>query len=562
MERKILVVEDSPTQAQHLRLLLEAEGYRVERAPNGREGLERAQVAPPDLIISDVTMPVMDGWDFCRAVKSSPRLKRIPFVLLTERGTAGDIIRGLEHGADNFITKPFEDDYLRERLRRIFENLDLRAQGQLDVEVTLAAGGRRVVINADKQQIFELLFATLEELSRTNGQLTESRRAVEEYARSLEMKVQERTQQLLQAEKIATMGELLAGVAHELNNPLSVLTGHAALLQGVADPAVTRRADKLVRAADRCARIVRNFLALARQRPPAREATRLDAVVAEAVDLLAYPLRSGGVEVVQDLAADLPVLWADPAQLHQVIVNLMTNAQQAMRASAPPRRVTLSARYDRPRAVVRLIVSDTGSGIPHEIRTRIFEPFFTTKPEGQGTGLGLPLCRSIIESHGGTISAESDVGQGASFVIELPVVPVSEPPPADERLEPTAGRGLTILVVDDEPEVGEVLGDLLSSEGHAVETAMDGLDALERIQQRVFDLIFTDIRMPRLDGAGLYRELERRDPALARRVVLVTGDVLSSEVGELIGRLGVPALSKPLDFAEVRRMIARMVRPA
>ncbi|MBI4269536.1 MAG: response regulator [Candidatus Rokubacteria bacterium] len=562
MERKILVVEDSPTQAQHLRLLLEAEGYRVERAPNGREGLERAQVAPPDLIISDVTMPVMDGWDFCRAVKASPRLKRIPFVLLTERGTAGDIIRGLEHGADNFITKPFEDDYLRERLRRIFENLDLRAQGQLDMEVTLAAGGRRVVINADKQQIFELLFATLEELSRTNGQLTESRRAVEEYARSLEMKVQERTQQLRQAVKSATMGELLAGVAHEQNNPLSVLTGHAALLQGAADPAVTRRADKLVRAADRCARIVRNFLALARQRPPAREATRLDAVVAEAVDLLAYPLRSGGVEVVQDLAADLPVLWADPAQLHQVIVNLMTNAQQAMRASAPPRRVTLSARYVRPRAVVRLIVSDTGPGVPHEIRTRIFEPFFTTKPEGQGTGLGLPLCRSIIESHGGTISAEGDVGQGASFVIELPVVPISEPQPAAERLEPTAGRGLTILVVDDEAEVGEVLGDLLGSEGHAVETAMDGLDALERIQQRVFDLIFTDIRMPRLDGAGLYRELERRDPALARRVVLVTGDVLSSEVGELIGRLGVPALSKPLDFAEVRRMIARMVRQA
>src|SRR3990167_9557155 len=109
-------------------------------------------------------MPVMDGWDFCRAVKSSPQLRRIPFVLLTERGTAGDIIRGLENGADNFITKPFEDDYLRERVRRIFENLDLRRQGQLDMEVTLTAGGRQVVINAYKQQIFELLFATLEEL--------------------------------------------------------------------------------------------------------------------------------------------------------------------------------------------------------------------------------------------------------------------------------------------------------------------------------------------------------------------------------------------------------------
>ncbi|MBI2158744.1 MAG: response regulator, partial [Candidatus Rokubacteria bacterium] len=324
MERRILIVEDSPTQAEHLRLLLDGERYRVEHVPNGREGLERAQAAPPDLIISDVVMPVMDGWEFCRAVKSSPQLRQIPFVLLTERGTASDIIRGLEHGADNFITKPFESDYLLERVRRIFENLDLRRQGQLDMEVSFTAGGRQVAINADKQQIFELLFATLEELSRTNGQLAESRRAVEEYARTLEAKVQERTQQLMQTEKIATMGQLLAGVAHELNNPLSVLTGHATLLRASADPTVVQRAEKLVRAADRCARIVRNFLALARQRPPAREATHLDTGGAEAVDLLAYPLRVNGVEVVQDLAADLPVLWADPTQLHQVLVNLVT----------------------------------------------------------------------------------------------------------------------------------------------------------------------------------------------------------------------------------------------
>ena len=562
MERRILIAEDSPTQAEHLRLLLEGERYRVEHVPNGREGLARAQLAPPDLIISDIRMPLMSGHEFCRAVKSSPQLRRIPFVLLTEHGTAADIIRGLEHGADNFITKPFDDEYLLERVKRIFENADLRRQGQLDMEVTLTAGGRQVVINADKQQIFELLFATLEELARANGRLAESRRAVEEYARSLEAKVQERTHQLLQAEKIATMGELLAGVAHELNNPLSVLTGHAALLRTAREPAVVQRAEKLVRAADRCARIVRNFLALARQRPPAREATRLDTVVAEAVDLLAYPLRTNGIEVVQDLAADLPVLWADPAQLHQVLVNLITNAQQAMRGISTPRRVTLTARHDRTRDVVRLVVSDTGPGILAEILGRIFEPFFTTKPEGQGTGLGLPLCRSIVESHDGTMSAESRPGEGAAFVIELPVVAPPQAVPAAERVEPEARRGLTVLVVDDEPDVREVFADLLAAEGHDVGTAADGLDALERIRERAFDLIFTDIRMPGLDGAGLYREIERRDPALARRVVFVTGDVLSGEVGELIGRLGVPSVSKPLDLAEVERLIARMLRSA
>src|SRR3990172_1969601 len=242
MERRILIDEDSPTQAEHLRLLLEGERYRVERVPNGREGLARAQLAPPDLIISDIRMPLMSGHEFCRAVKSSPQLRRIPFVLLTEHGTAADIIRGLEHGADNLITKPFDDEYLLERVKRIFENADLRRQGQLDMEVTLTAGGRPVGINADKQQIFELLFATLEELARANGRLAESRRAVEEDARSLEAKVQERTHQLLPAEKIATMGQRLSGVAHEPNNPLSVLTGHAALLRTAREPAVVQRA--------------------------------------------------------------------------------------------------------------------------------------------------------------------------------------------------------------------------------------------------------------------------------------------------------------------------------
>src|SRR3990170_3993210 len=160
MERRILVVEDSATQAERLRLLLEGEGHRVEVTRTGTEGLQRVRLAPPDLIISGVVMPEMDGYAFCRAVKSAEATRRVPFVLLTERKTAGDILRGLECGADNFITKPFEDEYLVERVRRIFEHLQLREQGQLEVEVTFRVGERPFVISADKQQIFELLFST------------------------------------------------------------------------------------------------------------------------------------------------------------------------------------------------------------------------------------------------------------------------------------------------------------------------------------------------------------------------------------------------------------------
>ncbi len=190
------MVEDSPTQAERLRLLLEGEGYQVEVAGNGRKGLERVQAGRPDLVISDVVMPEMDGYELCRAVKSRERTKRISFVMLTDRRAPSDILRGLEAGADNFITKPFEDEYLLERVGRIFEHLQVKQKGHLDVEVNLRVAGRELTISVDKAQIIELLFATLEETSRLNSQLEESRRAVEEHARGLEAKVQERTREL------------------------------------------------------------------------------------------------------------------------------------------------------------------------------------------------------------------------------------------------------------------------------------------------------------------------------------------------------------------------------
>jgi signal transduction histidine kinase len=242
-----------------------------------------------------------------------------------------------------------------------------------------------------------------------------------------EEQLQRQQEALIQTEKLAAMGSLLAGVAHELNNPLSVILGQAGLMRQLTeDPRLRTRAEKMAQAAERCARIVKNFLALARQRPLERQRTQLNQVIREAVDLLAYPLRVDNVTAVLDLDPALPALWADPHQLHQVVVNLVTNAHQAMRQSDPPRTITLATRLDPARGRVVLTVADTGPGIPPPIRRRIFEPFFTTKPPGQGTGLGLSLCQGIIEQHRGTIEVENPPGRGAVFRIELPV----EAPPA------------------------------------------------------------------------------------------------------------------------------------
>ncbi len=200
MQRRILIAEDSPTQAERVRLILEDASYMVEVVSDGREGLRRVNEKPPDLIISDVMMPEMDGYTFCRAIKSNETTKRIPFVLLTDRKSPLDIIKGLERGADNFITKPFEDDIFLERIHRIFVHLEHRKTASMEMEVSIRVGRREIIVSPDKQQIIELLFSTFEDLSRTNKQLEESQRAVEDYARNLEERVDERTKAVQQSE--------------------------------------------------------------------------------------------------------------------------------------------------------------------------------------------------------------------------------------------------------------------------------------------------------------------------------------------------------------------------
>ena len=218
----------------------------------------------------------------------------------------------------------------------------------------------------------------------------------------------------------------------------------------------------------------------------------------------------------------------------------------------------LRTRADAAGGRVCLDVEDTGPGISAEIRDRIFEPFFTTKPVGQGTGLGLSLCHGIVEGHGGTLSLVSEPGHGAIFRVELPVV--TPPATTGKRAAEAAPvvTGMRILVVDDERLVLQLLGEMLGADHHTVDTVGDGTQALERLRRTSYDLILSDVRMPYLDGPGLYRALERRLPDLCRRFVLMTGDVLSAEVQTFLEQTGVPGLSKPFDRSELRRVIQRV----
>jgi signal transduction histidine kinase/DNA-binding response OmpR family regulator len=366
---------------------------------------------------------------------------------------------------------------------------------------------------------------------------------------------------LYQSEKLAAMGSLLSGVAHELNNPLAAVLMHADLLrEELSQSPLLELVDEVTRAAERCKRLVRSFLTLARQHTPERTAVALNTVVNDTIELLAYALQVDNITIHLDLAENLPLLWADVNQMQQVVTNLITNAHQAMRESSALRQLTLTTQCDPARTHVTLIVTDTGPGVPPTLQARIFEPFFTTKPIGIGTGLGLSLCRGIIEKHGGTITVKNQPGQGATFYVELPVEAIrATAPDSSERERVSAVPDKSILIIDDEPSIASGLKRLLSRDGYTVETVANGHLALTKLQERSYDLLLSDMRMPEIDGPSLYRTLEHQYPHLLRRVIFLTGDTLNPETKMFLDRSAAPCLTKPCTVTEIRRAIQQVL---
>jgi signal transduction histidine kinase len=372
----------------------------------------------------------------------------------------------------------------------------------------------------------------------------------------------ELTRDLLHAQRLAAVGELVAGVAHELNNPLAAVVGTADLLRlRPLDERIGERLERISIQAQRAGKIVRALLTLARRSAPEWTRIDLNALLDDVVELCAFELRQAGVSVVRRFSPDLPAIVADPVQLQQVFTNLCLNAGEAMREAHGEGVLTLDTRWDAAarRAVVAVI--DDGPGIPPSHLARVFEPFFTTKRGGKGTGLGLAICRRIVEQHGGQIAVDSRPGAGATFTVALPErrdAPTDLPSAPEERTPP-AGR-LAVLLVEDDAVVGDLLTEFLAVEGHAVDRALDGRQALERLRDRPYDLIITDIQMPDVDGATFYRALQEIAPALARRVVFVTGDVVRPETQAFLAQSGLAYLEKPFDLSQFRAFVRGAVR--
>jgi len=378
-------------------------------------------------------------------------------------------------------------------------------------------------------------------------------------------------EQLLQSEKMSAIGQLIAGVAHDLNNPLASVVGFSDLL-GEAPDVPPRLAEPLAvirQEAERASAIVRNLLSFARRQEGERQLQSIRPILESTHQLLKNQLLAARIELTLTFEPGLPEVEVHANQIKQVFVNIINNAAQAIASTRTRQgggRIEIATKCEPDGLSVN--VSDNGPGIPEAVAQRVFEPFFSTKSEGEGTGLGLSISLGIVKEHGGDISVDpggAGSGRGATFTIELPTGVRAERSPLAQgaETEPAPAERherLRVLVVDDEPHILHYMQATLESWGHEVVLAHDGSQALKRALMQPFDLIICDLRMPRLGGREMFHTLARMHPTVADRIIFATGDTVRGDTLQFLEELGRPFLQKPFKLDALRRVLAGVVK--
>ncbi len=361
-------------------------------------------------------------------------------------------------------------------------------------------------------------------------------------------------EQLVQSEKMSAVGQLISGVAHELNNPLASVLGFADFLieSGEAPPALAEPLRVIQQEAQRAAGIVKNLLTFARRQDQERRHVAIGEVLERTAALLRNQMVQSRVELLLEVADGLPDVFGSPNQLQQIFVNLINNAAQAIATTGKPGTVIVRARAWLEGVAVD--VEDTGPGVPPDLAERIFEPFFTTKREGEGTGLGLSICQGLVKEHGGRLSLRAGGEGGASFTVELPAA--STPAAGAAGPAAPAPARARVLVIDDESHILHYMRATLEAWGHEVRTTADGAEGLRLALEGTHDLVFTDVRMPGVGGREIYEALRERAPGVAERVVFATGDTVAGDTLAFLEATGRPVLTKPFKLAELRATLA------
>jgi len=394
----------------------------------------------------------------------------------------------------------------------------------------------------------------IDQLKKKNRKIESELKEKDEALSQAETTVSELGDRLHQSDKFATLGELLAGVAHEISNRLAPILIYSQMLhQSANDEQNKKRLHVIEESAMGAKTILETLLSYSRPGLQEHRAVNLNQTLQSALTLMEYKTRNHGIDFSLDLCPELPPTEVNEKKIAQVFLNIIGNAIAAMENNGG--KLDIKTGFDRDKVV--LTISDTGPGIPDELADRVFEPFFTTKESGKGTGLGLSISRQYLKEHGGAINIDTSSSCGATFIVEIPRTGTNGDTPA-KKTDASSVRHenpARILVVDDDSTICDVIRDVLGS-GYEVDFATDGQDATEKIERGPFDLLVVDYHMPSFDGKQLYEWIENNHPALKQHVVFSTGDTYRDDIREFIEGTGCRYLIKPFSTKKLREVVA------
>ncbi len=543
-ENIIMIVDDDPEQIEVLTQILDQFGFNFQIAQSGLEAFDHLEKSLPQIILLDVIMPEMDGFEICRRLKAEKRTKDIPVIFMTDLTETVNKVIGLELGAADYLTKPFQKEEVLTRIKNQFVMRQLHQQ-LVDARQTLD----------DKVTLRTM------EIAKSNEEL---KKELDEHKRMEKI--------LKQAQKMEAISTLSTGIAHDFNNILSIITGYsemASLEEDAQDSMIGTCLENINSAAFRARELVQNLLTFCRQTEQEKTHIKISPILQYVLNTLKSVIPSN-IYVEKEIEQEAGLVLADPTQIHQLIFNLCQNASQAMLDSGGVLSVRLDEIFLNPDHAseypnlasgnyISIFIQDTGYGMNNEVMERIFDPYFTTKEPGEGTGLGMAVAHGIAVSHGGTIEVKSTPGTGSSFQVLLPCRQTKKDRPdiKGNKVLPE-GHG-TVMFVDDEESLVEFGTIVLDRVGYKVEGFISSSDALEAFKKApdYFDLVITDHIMPTMQGMVLAKRLiEIRNDI---PILLCTG-TKSDEMVEQAKSLGIhEVIQKPIPMKTLIKTIKNIL---